>query len=365
MKLRPRTQRAMLLMLAMFGMVLAFPAQKEKKWIPTKVPASASFAGTQTCGECHASKVKTHSATMMGQALEGGGSSLILKANPHLSFKSGPYLIEIITEKEKSIYKVSNGREVVVVPILYSFGQGHAGQTYVLDYKGALHESRVSFYNDINGLDYTIGASRSPSTTIDEAVGRPTPHDESVQCFACHSSGAAVAGKLNLDTVVPGIGCEICHGPGKEHIRLGKAGEANEDKIFNPGKLSADDLSQEFCASCHRGVEDVFGLPNSGGLNNVRFQPYRIFNSKCYSDDKRISCVACHDPHVPMSREARFYDSKCASCHSTSNAGSKLCKVGKSDCVTCHMPKTEIPGAHYKFADHRIRIARPGEKYPF
>jgi hypothetical protein len=29
------------------------------------------------------------------------------------------------------------------------------------------------------------------------------------------------------------------------------------------------------------------------------------------------------------------------------------------------MPKVELPGAHYKFTDHRIRIARPGDPYPY
>jgi len=28
------------------------------------------------------------------------------------------------------------------------------------------------------------------------------------------------------------------------------------------------------------------------------------------------------------------------------------------------MPKVEIPGSHFKFTDHRIRIVRPGEPYP-
>jgi hypothetical protein len=28
------------------------------------------------------------------------------------------------------------------------------------------------------------------------------------------------------------------------------------------------------------------------------------------------------------------------------------------------MPKVEIPGAHFQFTDHRIRIVRPGEKFP-
>jgi hypothetical protein len=28
------------------------------------------------------------------------------------------------------------------------------------------------------------------------------------------------------------------------------------------------------------------------------------------------------------------------------------------------MPKIELPGAHYKFVDHRIRIVKPNEPYP-
>jgi len=29
------------------------------------------------------------------------------------------------------------------------------------------------------------------------------------------------------------------------------------------------------------------------------------------------------------------------------------------------MPKVELPGAHFKFTDHRIRIARQGEAYRY
>jgi hypothetical protein len=28
------------------------------------------------------------------------------------------------------------------------------------------------------------------------------------------------------------------------------------------------------------------------------------------------------------------------------------------------MPKIELPGAHYKFSDHRIRVVKPNEPYP-
>jgi cytochrome c peroxidase len=105
-------------------------------------------------------------------------------------------------------------------------------------------------------------------------------------------------------------------------------------------------------------------------LNNVRFQPYRIFNSKCYSDDRKISCIACHNPHEPLREDPAYYDKRCLECHSlrdkTAKAGGdgRSCPVADKNCASCHMPKVEIPGAHFKFTDHYIRVVRPGEKYP-
>jgi len=58
------------------------------------------------------------------------------------------------------------------------------------------------------------------------------------------------------------------------------------------------------------------------------------------------------------------YDPKCQACHQQGKTGAKTCPVSKSKCVTCHMPKIELPGGHYKFSDHRIRIVRPNEPYP-
>ena len=41
-----------------------------------------------------------------------------------------------------------------------------------------------------------------------------------------------------------------------------------------------------------------------------------------------------------------------------------ICRVGKDPCITCHMPKYDLPGGHFKFTDHHIRIAKPGDQYP-
>jgi len=111
-------------------------------------------------------------------------------------------------------------------------------------------------------------------------------------------------------------------------------------------------------------------LLKSMEINNVRFQPYRIFNSKCYSDEREISCIACHDPHEPLKEDAAYYDKKCLACHSlktktaVKTGDGTSCPVADKDCTSCHMPKIEIKAAHFKFTDHYIRIVKPGEKFP-
>lgn len=353
---------------ALGALQLAYSRAQRRMWTPNKAPAHTTFVGSQACAECHGDKVKTHSHTLMGRALEPVATSSILTKHPKLAFRTGPYSYEIVRQGEQSFYTVTDGKETISLPILYAFGLGYAGQTYVLQGTNEMYESRVSFYNDTQSLDYTIGVPREVPTSLSDAIGRVMSKDETLQCFGCHTTGAVKGGKLDFASLSPGIGCEACHGPGGEHIELGKKGEPNAQKIFHPGKLSGDDLSQEFCASCHRSVEDVTALPRLGGMNNVRFQPYRIFNSKCYSDDRRISCIACHDVHQPMKTEAAAYDAKCAACHSTKTSEAtpiRLCKVESKNCTECHMPKIELPGAHFKFTDHRIRIVKPGEPFPF
>lgn len=347
-------------------------------WKPTQVPAGARFASENSCAECHTDKAASYKHHAMAKALETVAESQILRAHPRLAFRNGPYSYQIIRQGDRSVYTVTDGTNTISELILYSFGQGRAGQTYVFERNGVFYESRISFYAEIENLDITIGYSPTPPTSLDDAAGRAMPPEETKNCFSCHATASVVGSKLQLDKMMPGISCQACHGPGEQHVAAMKKGDLKEKNIFNPGRLSADDLSQEFCASCHRGVEDVIALPKSGGINNVRHQPYRIFNSKCYSDDRRISCTACHDPHEPLRiNQAAYYDAKCNACHQ-SNPKIKLakatpiakdrtapfCPVGTQNCASCHMPKTDLPQSHFKFTDHRIRVVKAGEPFP-
>jgi Zn finger protein HypA/HybF involved in hydrogenase expression len=348
-------------------------------WRTNKPFAEAGYVGSEACAKCHGEITAKQHETAMGHALETVAESRVLRSHARFAFRIGSYSYQITRQGEQSIYSVTDGINTITEPVLYSFGQGKAGQTYVLRRGSNFYESRVSYYREIDGLDITLGYPRTAPPSLEEAFGRQISMDETRSCFACHST-AAVSGKnLQLDHLMPGVRCEACHGPGKDHIAAMEAKKFNDKRIFNPGKLSADELAQEFCGSCHRSAETVIEM-NMLNINNVRFQPYRTFTSTGHdANDERLSCIACHDPHDNPRTSIVFYDSKCFSCHQSAASlkssrvaraeqaegrKDKACPVGTQNCVSCHMPKVELPGSHFKFTDHRIRIAKPGEPFP-
>ncbi|MBS1788720.1 MAG: hypothetical protein JST85_13415 [Acidobacteria bacterium] len=343
--------------------------------------AQKRYLGVQTCGACHTDIVEKQQQSTMAKAMEKAADCQLLIQNPKLKFQLDKFTFRIERQGDKSIYYIGDGKSELSMPILYGFGQGKAGQTYVYEYNGSFYESRVSFYTDIRALDLTLGYAGEIPKDLVEAGGRRLSVDETRRCFSCHTTGAIAripdGTRLGVSHLTPGVNCESCHGPGDQHIAALKAGEKAPAKMKRFSDLDGDDIAQTMCGTCHRSVEDVIALPNRGGIGNVRFQPYRIFNSRCYSADKRIGCVACHDPHGKMEESADFYDAKCLACHQSMDAKSvakpassgesrdaKACKVATRNCASCHMPKVEVPGAHFKFTDHRIRIVREGAPFP-
>lgn len=256
----------------------------------------------------------------------GGDFSGRLSNSPRTStpdLSTRPLHLPIVHTDGQTIYSVSDGEQTIAEPILWCFGRGETGQTYVIRRRGEFYETRVSFYTRIKGLDFTPGAPRTVPASIDEAVGQLMNERDARSCFGCHTTPAPGAKSLQFDQVNPGVGCESCHGPGENHLAAVKNGPKDkngrliEKGIFNPRSLSPDDLTQQFCGACHRSFEQVTRMPERHQIINARFQPYRIAKSKCYraSEDARISCTACHNPHEDLRRDAAFYDAKCFACH--------------------------------------------------
>ena len=346
-------------------------------WRPNK--RDATYVGPQACAKCHETLVSQR-LTAMGRAMEPATTSAVLRANPRLTFRGGAYSYEITRKGEQSLYTITDGTHTFSEPLLYSFGQGKAGQTYIFRHNGELHETRVSFYNDLKGLDWTMGYQLSLPSSLDDAAGRAIKLNEARECFACHTTAAINGLELQLDRLIPGITCEACHGPGRDHIAAMEAKRFNDKRIFNPGKMEPDELAQEFCGSCHHSAEKVLTNNQLQGVIRVRFQPYRLFTSRGHDpDDARLRCTACHNPHEDPVHEQAFYDPKCLACHRSAASlksaalakaeesegrTDKACPVADRLCVSCHMPKIDVPGTHFKFTDHRIRTVKSGEPFP-
>jgi hypothetical protein len=302
----------------------------------------------------------------MNKAAERVDACKVLADRPAMAFVSGPYRYRVERQGAQTLYRVTDGQSTVQVPITWCVGHGQAGQTWVFEKDGVLHESRISYYSKIDGLDFTMGAPPGVPTSLSEAVGRPMGKEDVRGCFGCHTTFSSRGSELQVEKAIPGVTCEGCHGPGGEHAAALGRGNPKERGIFNPGQL-ATEAQSNFCGNCHRSWEQVM-LAGIRGIANVRFQPYRLTNSKCYdTEDARISCTACHDPHEPLKREARSYDAACLACHTQGparKAAAKSCPKAKAACSSCHMPRYEIPGSHFDSTDHRIRVVRPGDPYP-
>ena len=349
---------------------------------PRKEITGKGFSGPTACTSCHLEKSRTQSHAAMAHALTSGAESAVLRDHPRMTFRAGRFSYEIVTDGQQSVYRVSDGTETLSEQILYAFGNAHVAQTYIFRRGGRLYEGRVSYYKTIDGLDWTVGDRLNPPPSLEEAAGRDISGDEARNCFSCHGTAAVVNNKLQLEHLIPGVTCEACHGPGENHAMTKLLDPEADSPMFNPNNLDPETLSQEFCGACHRGVDTVAMMPDLGGINNVRFQPYRLFNSRGHDPkDAHFACIACHDPHADLQRGDIIYDSKCTTCHATSGASKppadapqtrrrsmpsahKSCPIGNDRCVSCHMPKVELRGAHFQFTDHRIRIVRRGAPYP-
>lgn len=357
-----RWQIACCVVFAGVGLVLA-TLGSPARGAPTPNGTHFSSRSVSGCVACHV-EAKSQPATSMAHALETVEQCQTLSARPLMTFQDGKYSYRIERHGDQSSYTVSDGLQTLTLPIRWGMGASTGiGQTYILEKDGRLYESRVSYFRELNALGITLGGMGSAPNNIVDAAGRLLSRDGELDCFGCHSTNARQGRELTLGSMTPGVRCDRCHGPSGEHAATMSRADPSPVLMKDLSKLSADQAA-DFCGQCHRTLADVAGQGRLD-ITDLRFQPYRLTTSDCFDpNDPRISCLACHDPHHEVDRTPVDYDSKCQACHAGGKPGARQCKVASSGCVTCHMPKIELPGAHFKFSDHRIRVVKANEPFP-
>lgn len=339
--------------------------------LTTTVVAWSQAPGTASaCARCHSAQTIHQPQTPMGRAMLLPGDNPVFKSSPALTVRKGAFTYAIETHGSATNYIVSDGSRSISLPIRWTFGLRM--QTWVLEQDGHYYESMVSYYPIVKGLQTTVGDDARDPHSLEDAIGRRLTDSEARQCFGCHSSNSVSDQQLTLSSLQPGVSCEHCHAGSNAHL-LDSAQGIFDSAPRNLKRLSSEEILN-FCGQCHRTWETVV-REGVHGVSNVRFQPYRLANSKCFDGaDSRISCIACHDPHQDVQRDASTYDSKCLACHSGRDSGQpvaqkmvgKSCPTATANCTNCHMPKVKVnsPAGLLTFTDHMIRRAVAGEPYP-
>jgi hypothetical protein len=327
--------------------------------VPASKSTSAGHAEDKRCGACHEEKLNSFRQTahyhtssfpdvhsILGNFAPG--QNIVRTSNPDLFFqmdqKSEGFFETAIqgmapytTERDESI-------SVVV-------GSGGKGQTYLFWKGDQLFQLPISYWRQlgwVNSPGYRDGTANFDRPIIP-------------RCLECHAtyaeSNPPPANRYIKDSLLLGITCEKCHGPGLEHVesQTSKTKGKAEGAILNPRKF-ARDRQMDLCGWCHAGA----GEPLKPTFSYLPNQPLNAFlklpepapdaivdvhggqvellkRSQCYQSSD-MTCITCHDVHA-VQLDPSAFSKRCLSCHKPGTAKfPKADHKAESDCVECHMP---------------------------
>jgi len=332
----------------------------------SKAPRS-DYVGDDSCRPCHQQQAQSYAATAhhltsrlpTRKSVAGRftpGSNVLKTSNPYLSYsmtetRDGHF--ESAVEQLSSTKTVAHTERIDIV-----IGSGRKGQTYLFWKGDRLFELPVSYWTE---LDNWINSPGYPDGS---------PHfDKPVvpRCLECHGTSfaweAPPANRFDKASLVLGITCEKCHGPGREHVTRYRSknppGPGESKAILNQVSFSRD-RQMDACSLCHAGAAEPIAPPLSfvpgESIADYLYIPISdkdipvdvhgnqvqsLERSRCFRSSQ-MSCTTCHNVHQPQ-REAASFSTHCLSCHKAEACGQypKLGAAIASNCVDCHMPLQE------------------------
>ena len=254
-------------------------------------------------------------------------------------------------------------------------GSGVRGQSYLYWQGDALFELPVSYWSDGRQWINSPGYRNGPPNFQRAAIPR---------CMECNVSYLKplspdpAANRYDAATLVPGISCETCHGPGAAHATLEQTGPSRSKRnsaILNPAGFSRE-RQIDLCALCHSGAQQVALAPAFSYIPGTPLESYLhpvtvtqdtrpdvhanqvglLKKSRCFIASNTMTCSTCHEVHAPE-RPAASYSAKCLSCHKVENCKTAM-RLGakvKSNCIDCHMPLQQTQAIVSQTGDRIIR----------
>jgi Cytochrome c554 and c-prime len=350
------------LLLCLVLMPASFLAEEKKP------PARVDYVGDQVCRSCHEEKAKTYSETAhhfasswpSPQTMKGSftpDSNVMKTASPFLTFEmtqTEQGYFQTATEKISATKKVTRTERIDIVG-----GSARKGQSYLFWKGDQLFQLPVTYWTE------TDGWVNSPS------YPDGSPHfDKAIipRCLECHASYfewmPPPVNRYRKTSLILGIFCEKCHGPGRQHASLHRTKASlppgTAEAIVNPASLPRD-RQIDVCGLCHSGngtpiqpalsflpgdvLEDYIDIPyySPGEAVDVHGNQLQMLRrSKCFQSSSTMTCSTCHDVHTPQ-EDAATFSPHCLTCHQPKQCG-QFSKQGEqivNRCVECHMPLQE------------------------
>jgi hypothetical protein len=326
-------------------------------------PGFGLYVDERLCAECHPEQAASYSHTGHAQTLQPATQSPLAAALDGKTFQDPE-------RRVKYHYRFSpqEGLSVTVperlgsdsFPLTYAFGSGRRRVTFLTliprrvgGTAGIEHRVSVGGSQDGLVLELTPGHQGHLPAQDVEHFGRLLDSAAVDRCLDCHATRGEVRDN-EIQGLVPNVGCQKCHWPGREHVTAMREAEARGEEV--PARPRPPALEQlRACSRCHpqSDAHDVLkSMPDH--VRSVRVQAAELLQSRCFTrSEDRLGCSTCHDPHAPIASDPGTYVQRCLECHGASSAVS--CPVSPTaDCVRCHMPALTMEKEAQRH-DHRIR----------
>lgn len=369
-------------------------------------PPSQGYVGSAACVDCHAEITEAYPTHPMAHSLTKILEEPVEDYQNPVEFEPHPGFVYRVVASESGvthseILKDREGTEIYdqTLPVQFAVGSGKRGRSYLINHQGVIFMSPVTWYTEGHRFDLSPGYSAPDHPRFSRRI--------SDGCLVCHSGLIETAeGEPNRYSAEPflerSIGCERCHGPGRDHIEFHTTSKGNsqspvgeKDPIVNPADLSPA-RREDVCNQCHlQGLErilrygrtefdfrpgdrlsDVWAtfvagdrIGATGGTTRVVSQVEQMHASRCFQQSKgQLNCTSCHDPHRSPAPEQKqdFYRQRCLVCHTGEGQGCSELKPARlavqDSCMDCHMPRldaSDVP--HTSQTDHRI-LRSPSSK---
>jgi len=354
---------------------------------------TAGFLGPEKCAACHAKRVdefrNSRHYLACVPASDDTMPSVFLTGTAEFTPPDSPVSFRMIKDgsqyQQIAIHKSAAGVVETRSPIslIYGFG-AETDEVYFSWKEERLSELPMSWLHPhqewgTGGFD-VLGAGD---------FSRPA----NPRCIECHNTWLEhIPGTPNQyrpETLIAGVTCEACHGPGKEHVSFHELHPEQKEPmhILRPSELTRS-LKMDLCANCHsnalkhRGPAFSYrpGKPldefyktlatRNPEDDHVANQTSYLMQSKCYQRSEDLTCLTCHDPHGARDVSHRGAGtSACLNCHDLQNCDERprLPEGVRDNCVGCHMPertkiqvnfdtKNDIYYAPVPLWDHRIAV---------